>query len=282
MNYNTKELLDNCIESIYAQTEEVEFETIVVDNASSDGSEEFIKEKYPFIKWINSGGNVGFGKANNIGAEHAAGEFLFLLNPDTILKNNVLKLFYQHMKENANKDQLGALGCYLLDDNELANLSYGKFPSPSGEFSYLWGKLKRKKHIFSTKDVDYIIGADIFLSNETFKRLNGFDPKFFMYYEETDLQYRMEKEGLKRRIITGPQIIHLEGGSFQKKGLSFNRFMMSQKSYNYYLRKHFSGLRYSLYRIVLIIIRLLLFVSTDWSRKEKLMAYRLVVSGSYT
>lgn len=77
MNYNTKELLDNCIESIYAQTEEVEFETIVVDNASSDGSEEFIKEKYPFIKWINSGGNVGFGKANNIGAEHAAGEFLF-------------------------------------------------------------------------------------------------------------------------------------------------------------------------------------------------------------
>lgn len=58
--------------------------------------------------------------------------------------------------------------------------------------------------------------------------------------------------------------------------------MMSQKSYNYYLRKHFSGLRYSLYRIVLIIIRLLLFVSTDWSRKEKLMAYRLVVSGSYT
>lgn len=127
VNYNTKELLDNCIESIYAQTEEVEFETIVVDNASSDGSEEFIKEKYPFIKWINSGGNVGFGKANNIGAEHAAGEFLFLLNPDTILKNNVLKLFYQHMKENANKDQLGALGCYLWTTMNLPTFRMASF-----------------------------------------------------------------------------------------------------------------------------------------------------------
>ena len=110
--------------------------------------------------------------------------------------------------------------------------------------------------------------------------MDGFDPQIFMYYEETDLQYRMAKIGLKRLIIEGPEIVHFEGGSFQQKGLSFNRFMMAQKSYNYFVRKHYRGFRYLCFRCSLILIRLTILFTTKWSWKEKIKAYAMVVRGS--
>lgn len=280
VNYNTKHLLANCIQSIYNKTDKVCYEVIVVDNASSDGSEEYIKLQFPKVIWINSRGNIGFGRANNWGASQATGKYLFLLNSDTILKNNAILMFYQYMESYAEKDQIGAIGCWLLDNDTNINFSCGEFPTPRSEFSYVWKKIaKRKPMALATKDVDFITGADLFLPKEVFRKMGGFDSNIFMYYEETDLQYRMAKSNLKRRIIMGPQIIHLEGGSFMKKGLSFNRFIMSQTSFNYYIKKHYSGVMFYCFRLSLITIRLLLFITTDWSIKEKMEAYMLVLNG---
>ena len=141
----------------------------------------------------------------------------------------------------------------------------GKYPRPDSNM------------ISKEKDVDYITGADMFMRKTLFDRMGGFDSNIFMYYEETDLQYRISKEGLVRRIIPGPQIVHLEGGSFDDKGLTVKRFMMAQHSYNYYLSKHFSGLSYWYNKCMLCLLRLTLFVTTDWPLKEKLKAYAVVL-----
>ena len=100
-----------------------------------------------------------------------------------------------------------------------------------------------------------------------------------MYYEETDLQYRIAQRGLLRKIIPGPRIIHLEGGSFENNGLSLKRFIMAQTSYNYYFKKHLRGFKYYYNRIMLCIIRLTIFVTTNWTISDKFRAYNLVLLG---
>lgn len=278
VNYNTCRLLADCLASVYAQTRQVDFEVIVVDNASTDGSESFITARFPEVAWINAGGNLGFGRANNLGAQHAKGEWLLLLNSDTVLCNDAVSLFYSYATAHRH-ERIGVLGSWLLDAEGMPNASYGCFPTPRSEIAYLLGKLRGNTEADTNteRDVDYVIGADMLVSRELFARLGGFDPEIFLYYEETDLQRRMADEGYVRRIITGPRITHFEGGSFGRKGLTAGRFMMAQRSYNYYLRKHYRGLRYAAYKTVLCLVRLTVFVTTDWPFKDKLKAYKTVI-----
>ena len=281
VNYNTRKLLADCLESIYRFTSDVTFEVIVVDNASSDGSEEYICKRYPGVNWVNSGENLGFGRANNLGASRAKGKYLFFLNTDTLLLNNAVAEFlaYAQAYEAAG---VGALGCWLLDTNRKPTASYGFFPNAKNEIKYLLGKypLPTVQMASTERLVDYVTGADLFVNKELFGRMGGFDPHIFMYYEETDLQYRMALAGWKRMIIPSPQIVHLEGGSFKDKGLSFRRFLIAQHSYNYYLSKHFSGWQYVWNKGVLCVLRMTLFVTTNWSRGEKIKAYWTVFKRS--
>lgn len=280
VNYNTKQLLADCLATVFEKTKDVAFEVIVADNASTDSSEEYIKEHYPSVKWINSGENLGFGRANNLGAKYASGKYLFLLNSDTLLLNNAIRIFFDYA-ESHQHEGIGTLGSWLLDKNEKPNNSFGFFPCPKNEIGYLLGKyqLPSLSDITEEKEVDYITGADLFIEKRLFDKLDGFDKNIFMYYEETDLQYRLAQRGLSRRIIPGPRIIHLEGGSFENKGLSLKRFLMAQTSYNYYLRKNFHGLNYYFNRVMLCLIRLTLFITTKWTVSEKIKAYYLVLSG---
>lgn len=279
VNYNTRQMLADCLASVYKYTKEVQFEVIVVDNASTDGSEQYICSQFPKVKWINSGGNIGFGRANNLGAKYATGKYLFLLNSDTLLLNNAIKSFYDYAEAHKD-DRLGVLGCWLCDSEGRPNNSFGEFPTPSSEVRYLLWKfgINKTAQYGGDVDVDYVIGADMFIRRAIFEQFDGFDPHFFMYYEETDLQYRMARKGYVQRVIDTPQIVHLEGGSFSDKGLTFNRFKMAQRSYNYYIRKHFSHFRYIRYKCSLAFIRLTLFFTTDWTIKEKIKAYSIVLT----
>lgn len=280
VNYNTKLLLADCLSTVFEKTKDVAFEVIVVDNASTDGSEEYIKKRFPNIKWINSGENLGFGNANNLGAKSALGKYLFFLNSDTQLLNNAICIFFDYA-ESHQREKIGALGSWLLDKSEKPNNSFGFFPCAINEINYLLGKYKlpTSKNIIEEKDVDYITGADLFIPKQLFEELDGFDKNIFMYYEETDLQYRIAQLDLVRKVIPGPRIIHLEGGSSGDKGLSFRRFAMAQTSYNYYLKKNFYGLNYYFNRVMLCLIRLTLFITTRWTVSEKIKAYNLVLSG---
>jgi hypothetical protein len=283
VNYNTRALLADCIQSVLSQTQEIEYEIIVVDNDSKDDSASYIKKHYPSVMFIHSGGNLGFGRANNLGAKFASGKYLFLLNSDTILKNNAVYMFFQYMEQQGSNDCIGAVGGYLLDREGNYGAFYVDFPSPILEYSRLLRKYLYPQAFLASGvlDVDGIIGADLFLPKSIFTALDGFDPSFFMYFEETDLQYRMSKLGWKRQIIPGPQIVHLEGGSFNKNGLSYKRYVMAQNSYNYYCRKHFKSLKRLAVWISLLVVRLFVFITPNWTIKERVKAYQLVIKGLF-
>ena len=126
--------------------------------------------------------------------------------------------------------------------------------------------------LFQSVSVDFISGADLFIRKATFERLNGFDPEFFMYYEEVDLQKRMDLLGLKRIILPEVRIIHLEGESFASKRLTFRRFLIAQESFNRYIANHYGGVSKLGFRTLMGILRLTFFTHR-WCWKEKCLAY---------
>lgn len=272
VNFNTKQLLENCISSIYQTTDLIEFEIIVSDNASTDGSAEYIKKKFPNVIYILNKENYGFGKANNEALKYAKGKYIFYLNSDTILLNNSIKAFFDYFEKNP---EIGALGSNLLNTSGEVIHSYGIFPTFMsllkilirdiiGNFVKLILYLLRIKidnlhyrtHTISKKigEVDYITGADLFLKNDE----NAFfDENFILYYEEVDLQYQLMKKSKTREIIEGPKIIHLEGGSSSSnKKRSFCSFgnMMSYISMYIYCRKNISKYKAFFLQILICIL----------------------------
>lgn len=255
VNYNTKEYLRNCLDSVFDKTEDITYEVIIVDNDSKDGSPEMIKKEFPQVKLIENNENLGFGRANNLGAKVAKGKYLFFLNSDTILLNNAIQKFFAFMEQSKN-DQIGATGTLLLNEDRTIGHSFGSFPSQTFIFKtklkywiykYFGSEMLRRKpravNITPEQlpfEVDFITGADLFVPAKIFKQLDGFDPRFFLYFEETDLQKRMQKLGLKRLIISGPEIIHREWGSFIKKKRN-NQLKFYFESFMLYAQIHKTG-----------------------------------------
>lgn len=250
VNYNTVNLLDNCLSSIYSQTKDITFEIIVSDNGSTDNSIKMIKEKYPKVIVIENNENLGFGAANNKGLAIAKGDYILYLNSDTVLLNNAIKYFFDYFEKNNKDNKLGILGSILLDENFKPSYSYDNLPKFRDiekelikmffiniilSFSYLLhipieklrSRIKKDIEIDyeKLKDVEFISGADLFLKNTP---LAKFDESFFLYYEDTKLNYDFQKKGYIRRIIEGPKIQHLCGGSVGesytiKRKASFSR-----------------------------------------------------------
>ena len=273
VNYNTKELTRNCLNSIFKQTKEISFEVIVSDNGSTDGSIEMIKVDFPHVILIENNVNLGFGAANNRGLTKATGKYVFYLNSDTVLLNNAVKIFFDYWENAANKERIGALGAILLDYDLRPCISYGKFPTTKNELWYLfkcflssmyikklWLKVCKGKHIeYSVGYVDYVIGADLFLKNNS---SSFFDERYFMYYEETDLQLHLAKHGLHRIIIDTPKIIHFEGGT-SNEDKSFYDFRRKTAIYYWqsclrYVNKNLgNSWQQKILRLILILIFLL-------------------------
>ncbi|WP_418696915.1 glycosyltransferase family 2 protein [Bacteroides sp.] len=265
VNYNTCELLHNCLYSIYKYTQDIEFEVIVVDNDSKDNSRSMLANEFPNVALITNQENLGFGKANNIGIKHSRGKYLFFLNSDTLLLNNAIRIFYDYCNENPN-ERIGALGTILKSIDGENIHSYGHFITLGSELKgviakYLRFLKDRKIHhpddVVTAKEVDYITGADLFVPRNVYEELGGFDPRFFMYCEEVDWQHRMAEAGYKRIIIPGPEIVHLEGGSdtSQSNIWSANRLKHIYKSKRLYLEKYNKGVKYRMFRIANIMLR---------------------------
>ncbi|WP_366184854.1 glycosyltransferase family 2 protein [Flavobacterium ovatum] len=287
VNYNTRQLLANCLDSIKEKTIGVEYEVIVVDNDSQDDSVSLIKDNYPWVKLIEAGGNLGFGRANNLGFNAACGKYIFLLNSDTILLNNAVLMFFEFMELHNSDNSIGAIGGVLLDVDNKPTMSFGDFPSINSEWNYIKNKIKDKllnKNTSSSQllnesvfDVDYIIGADLFIPKFVIEKIGLFDADFFMYYEETDLQKRMDLNGYKRMIIPHTKIIHLEGGSITSSfKFSYKRFALSQTSLHIYIKKHFKGINYLSFRVFMMFIRLTILFESRFTTKEKLKSLKLI------
>ncbi|AKK71679.1 hypothetical protein OK18_02620 [Chryseobacterium gallinarum] len=251
VNYNTMQLTINCIASIYNYTKNINFEIIVVDNASSDNSVSQIREKFPDVRIVEAAENLGFGRANNLGASLAKGEYLFFLNSDTVFVENSLFKILDFFNKNENDLNIGVLGCLMIDENNEVNGFGSTFPSVASfnreiiKSIPIVGKFIEN----STTDynlnqeyfeVEYVLGADMFMRKALFDTVSGFDPNYFMYYEESDLQLIISRSQYKNYIFTGTKIIHLEGGSFtEKKKISNFKRIIVHTSRVYYAKKNF-------------------------------------------
>ncbi len=291
VTYNTKDLTDNCIKSIRKFTEEIDYEIILVDNGSTDDSKNYF-EADKTITYIYSSENLGFGKANNLGAESATGEFVFLLNSDTIFKENSLLKFYNFFILNELKLNIGVLGCLLVDEKGKVNGYGNSFPSCKVLKNKLWNKIpiiagllpvvkdKNYNHEGDFFEIDYVIGADMFLKKKLYDKMNGFCEQFFMYYEETDLQKRISDIGLKQYIFTSTTIIHLEEASGKAiKNYSNRKRIITERSKLLYLKRN-DCKNYSGYVITDFIFLLLNFFNFKYTFRENLQYFKAII-GSY-
>lgn len=280
VNYNTKLMTDECINSILNCTKNNLIEIILVDNASTDGSKEFfISDKR--IKYIYSEVNLGFGKANNLGVSMANGKYVFLLNSDTILLDDVISKLFKFAEINIiNINNIGSIGTRLINQNLEDTLSFGQFTSPKRIYTRLLEKVKFKKNSYQSKiyaelqnkgfsKVDFVSGADLFILRNIYDDVEGFDPDFFMYYEETDLQKRISRLGYQSFIINCKDIIHLDGGSFQDK-LPFKRKMLMTNGLKLYIIKNFFGFKKFHMRVLSLLLLMIDLRKLNYSNKQNI------------
>lgn len=258
VSYNCTQLLLNSIRSLHEHCTSIPFEIIIVDNASSAAEISMLKEAVAHdegIRVVYSGKNLGFGKANNVGSEEAAGKYLFFLNPDTIILNDVVSIFYRFMESAG--EQAAACGGNLLRPDHSPNDSYGNFPGILLELCNIGLGLRFLfnryflEHVAIASEVrtdrlikvPYIVGADILIRADIFSEVGGFDPAYFLYYEETDLFFRLARRGYSSFIIPEARIVHLEGASIGESRQEFNRakFHHLLKSKMTYFRKWHQG-----------------------------------------
>ena len=283
VNYNTKDLILQCLKSIFELTKNVDFEVIVVDNASSDSSCNEITKNFPQVKVIESFVNSGFGRANNFGAKRAKGKYLFFLNPDCLLIENTIKVFYEFMEINNVDDSIGAVGAMLYDKTMKLNTSYHRFPAIVSELKYTISLIFNKLFLpssdppktynysqsYISNEVDFISGADLFILKKRFDELNGFDEQFFLFYEEADLQKRMSAKGLKRIILENQKIIHLEGYSYITSSPSLKSTIIFRDSLYKYFRKHVNFISYIFFYLTITPLLIYPLFSRKYSVKEK-------------
>lgn len=251
VNWNTKDILRNCLKSIYESTHRISYEIFVVDNASSDGSPEMVEKEFPRVKLIKNKQNLGFAKANNQAIKLSDGRYILLLNSDTIVLDGALDKMVEFMEDHPDA---GAAGCKLLNPDGSLQKSISNFPSLITAFwtnsllRRFFPKARIEDIISSPKsyltigEVDSVIGAFLILRSTVVRLTGSLDEGFFMYREETDLCYRIRKAGWKVYFYPLAEIIHLGGASTETvKRESFIR--MRRSSYRFYRKRYgFAGL----------------------------------------
>ncbi len=252
VNYNVKDFLSQCLNSVFKSNVNFKYEVIVVDNNSSDGSADFIERFFPSVKVIRLDENRGFGFANNLAFEHSVGKYLLLLNPDTILQENTLQVMYDFMESSTN---VGISGCKVLNaDGSLQLACRRGLPTPWVAFTKLFGlqTLFPRSKLFGRYNltylnpdevsfVDAISGSFMFVRRNVFEQLNGFDLDFFMYGEDIDFCYRAQKMGWKIAYVPSTSIIHYKGQSTKRSSIDETYYFF--KSMEIFTKKHLSGSR---------------------------------------
>lgn len=201
----------NCIQSIVNETVISDYEIIVVDNNSKDDSEKLITTKFPQVRFVNTGYNSGFGRANNAGMNLARGEYILLLNSDTLILDNAIDKCLNAFKLDKNKIVVGAQ--LLNEDYSVQKSTYSYINEYSGILknsiilSYFFN--------FNPKKVRALMGAFVMFKRELFVETRGFDPDFFMYAEEMELFHRFNKLGYKIEQVKNAKVLHYGKGSSQ-------------------------------------------------------------------
>jgi len=289
VNWNSGNLLYDCIESIKHYGGENVKEVIVVDNASSDGSINKISSDK--LKLIINPENLGFAKACNIGFKAAAGNYCLLLNPDTRIFENTINLSVEFLEKN---QQIDILGCRHVDNSGNTKVSCARFPKFSTFLNDIFGLSKLAPHIFhpatlmtdwhhsTSREVDQVMGAFMFMRKNIFDKHGFFDEQFFVYYEELDFSYRVKKAGGKIFYNADFCIYHKENGT-TKSVPSFSLFLAIRSRLKF-IRKHFPFYQFILlffatFTFEFLIRSLFNLFTVGWSGvKSNLSGYKMLVT----
>jgi GT2 family glycosyltransferase len=236
VNYNGLKYLENCLNSLNNCLKNLAFEIIIIDNNSSDSSCDFIKKNHPECILFESKINLGFGKGNNEAVKQANGDYLLLINNDTILLNEITPIL-ECIK---NDQKIGVIGINMLDANK-------QYLPPSGNFPNVQNMFFMKK-LFQTGvefqsgnfsktsyEVDWLGGSFLFLTKELYERIGGFSEDYFMYVEDVDFCKKIADIGYKRIFLPNYSYIHFVGFDKTRKPLLI-------KGFEIYVSKHFTGL----------------------------------------
>ncbi|MGW6791602.1 glycosyltransferase family 2 protein [Streptomyces chartreusis] len=243
VNWNAGALIDKCLASLAELPDDAVFEVIVADNASSDGSVELLRERWPGVFLIPLSENLGFGAANNIAFTHARGQFILILNPDTVAFPGMLDNLLKVLKTDAT---VGCVGARHVNPDMSLQWSMDNFPTLVSDalnysdlhrlpFLHKW--LVRTYPRWSDhtveRDVDWVNGACMLVRREVFVATEGFDEYFFLFHEELDWCRRIWQEGWRVRFVPSAMVVHMLGGTFAATDV--RRFVLIyQSSLRYY------------------------------------------------
>jgi O-antigen biosynthesis protein len=279
VNYNVKHFIEQCLISVRAATKGIEAEVFVVDNNSVDGSQQMLREKFPDITLIESKENLGFSAGNNLAMRIATGEYVLLLNPDTIVEESTFHKCLEFMDA---RPDAGALGVKMIDgEGRFLPESKRGLPSPWVAFYKIFGlsklfpKSKKfgKYHLgYLDKDqnheVDVLSGAYMFMRKACLDKIGLLDETFFMYGEDIDLSYRVTLGGYKNYYFAGTKIIHYKGESTKKGSLNYVKVFYNAMII--FANKHFSKGGASMYTLIIrfaIYLRALMAVASRFAKR---------------
>jgi hypothetical protein len=287
VNWNAGKLLKECVDSVIKYRDSSVCNILVIDNDSSDGSEMFLDDQL-LVKLIRARKNLGFGKACNLGASHCNSEFILFLNPDARIFGDTLSKAQSFMVDNENT-KIGICGVKLLDENGHIARSCSRAPSAKAYFSKAIGLTKifpslgnamSEWNHLDTRIVDQVIGAFFFVRRTLFLSLQGFDERFFVYFEEVDFSYRARKEGWCSAYFCGAEAFHKGGGSSDQ--VKATRLFYSMRSRIQYVFKHFNVPSVVLVLCITLLVEpvsrsvFALLKGSIVSFKENLLAYRML------
>jgi len=274
VNYNVKHFLAQCLQSVAAAIKTIDAEVFVVDNNSADDSVKMVAEKFDWVKLIANKENTGFSRANNQAIKEAKGQYILLLNPDTIVAEDTFEKCISFMNANSTA---GGLGVHMIDGrgNFLPESKRG-LPTPAVAFykmfglSFLFPKSKTfgKYHLgyvdeSKNCEAEILSGAFMLMRKEALDKAGLLDETFFMYGEDIDLSYRIEKAGFKNYYFAETSIIHYKGES-TKKG-SLNYVKVFYQAMIIFARKHFTGSSAGLFSLLInsaVVLRAILTLIT--------------------
>lgn len=244
VNYNVKNLLKDCLNSVLQATSKIEAEIWVVDNSSVDGSVEMLQQEFPEVNLIANKENVGFAKANNQAIKLSNGEFLVLLNPDTVVYENTFNDCFNFEKQTEN---CGGIGVKMVNkDGQFLTESKRGFPTPWASFcrlfylskvfpksaffnSYYLGHLDQDKY----HKVDILAGAFIFVKKQIAHTIGGLNENYFMFGEDVEFSYEIKTAGFQNYYLGTTSILHYKGESTKKKDIVYiNRFYGAMKIFS--------------------------------------------------
>ena len=252
VNYKTPHLIIDCLHSVYQHTQGIEFEVIIVDNESGDGSETTVRAafpegRFPQVRWFNMSYNAGFGRANNFGMKQAQGRNILLLNSDTLLVDDLITRCSQRL---ASQHDVAAVGAMQINrDGQVHTQLFTRF-AELRRFCYIlperWlNRIFPDNHYADPNEVDWIIGAFLMTRQRTIAQAGGFDERFFMYGEDVEWCHRLGQQG-RMLVLHDGFFVHLEYGSdagnATRKTTFINRFKTQMQVSNlFWIRKQYGA-----------------------------------------